>query len=235
MATDLRASALIVVDMQNDFLSTGGYYDLKEALLHRRNGVLGSDDLARLATAYERPPETCTIRPGYRALVERVREVAGTALTAGVRTFFVRAAYEPASSVRPPLFLDDSERRDCACHPGSWGGELVAAFEPLAAHDLSTVVLKPTFDGFHATDLCAQLKAKRIKTLYLAGVETNVCVLFTALSALSNGFETTILEDGVATSRRDLHRPALRILEVAKARRMSTQGFLAVLRGADAS
>jgi len=230
LVEDLRNSALIVVDMQNDFLATGGYYDVKDALFRARGGALDGDDLAYLAAVHAHPPANHTTRRGYGRLVERVRRTAGAALAAGVRTIFVRAAYEPQSTVRPPLFIGDPDRQDYACHPGSWGAELVAPLQPLAGHANAIVVTKPTFDAFHATDLGARLTSKGITTVYLAGVETNVCVLFTALSALSNGFATTILEDAVGTSRPDLHTPTLRILEVAKAGCMETADFMARLR-----
>lgn len=227
---NLQASALIVVDMQNDFLATGGYYDVKEALFRARGGVLDGEDLVYLAALHANPPASPAIRRGYGRLVDRVRDTAGAALAAGVRTIFVRAAYEPHSATRPPLLLGDPHRQDHGCHAGSWGAELVAPLQPLAGHANATEVAKPSFDAFHGTELCSLLRSKGITTVYLAGVETNVCVLFTALSALSNGFATTILEDAVATSRPDLHEPTLRILEVAKARRMATVDFMARLR-----
>jgi nicotinamidase-related amidase len=56
-----------------------------------------------------------------------------------------------------------------------------------------------------------------------------VCVLFTACSALSNGFDTVILAECVTTSQPEVHEAALQIIEIAKGRRMSTQDFLTLL------
>jgi len=54
-------------------------------------------------------------------------------------------------------------------------------------------------------------------------------VLYTALSGLSNGFKTVILEDCVTTSQPELQAPTLQIIEVAKGQRMSHHRFLASL------
>jgi nicotinamidase-related amidase len=63
----------------------------------------------------------------------------------------------------------------------------------------------------------------------VAGIETNVCVLFTACSALSNGFNTIILAECVTTSHMDVHEKALQIIEIAQGRLMSTPDFLTLL------
>jgi nicotinamidase-related amidase len=221
-------SALVVVDMQNDFLSQGGYYDEITRLTARNGGELSQADIDTLAQLYRHPPASCVIRDGYQELVTRVAGVAAAALARQMPTIFVRTAYDPASCYRPPLFIAAPERRDYACHPGTWGSELVDPIGRLASDPCAKVVEKHTFDAFFETELRGFLRFRQINTLYVAGVETNICVLCTALSALSNGFGTVILEDCVATSLPALHAPALRIIEVAKGRRMSHLNFLSI-------
>ena len=222
-------SALLVVDMQNDFLATGGYYDEKEKRRRGRQGKLSATDLDTLARVYLYPPPTCELREPYQDFVRTVTEVAATALRTGMTTVFVQAAYDPASCYRPPLFLRDPQRQDYGCHRGSWGADFVAPIKPLTAQLHAKVVEKPTFDAFFATELRGFLRFRQIETLYVAGIETNVCVLFTACSALSNGFDTVILAECVTTSQADVHETALQIIEIAKGRRMSTQDFLRLL------
>jgi nicotinamidase-related amidase len=222
-------SALVVVDMQNDFLAQGGYYDEITRLIATNGGKLSQADIDALGQLYLRPPPSCVVRDGYQDLVSRVAEVAAAALARQMPTIFVRTAYDPASCYRPPLFIAAPERRDYACHPGTWGSELVEPIKRLAADRGAKIVEKHTFDAFFETELRGFLRFQRIETLYVAGVETNICVLCTALSALTNGFATVILEDCVGTSLPDLHAPALRIIEVAKGQRMSRKAFLASL------
>jgi nicotinamidase-related amidase len=229
MVRDRDVAALVVIDMQNDFLTQGGYYDVKTRLARANDGELSPKDIATLAQLYRSPPPSWVIRDGYQDFVTRVAAVAAAALDHSVPTIFIRAAYNPASSYRPPLFTLQPERRDYGCHPGTWGADFVEPIQPLASHRHAKIIDKYTFDAFFETELRALLRFNQIDTLYLAGVETNVCVLYTALSALSNGFKTVILEDCVTTSQPELQAPTLQIIEVAKGQRMSHHRFLASL------
>ena len=222
-------SALVVIDMQNDFLARGGYYDEITRLSAAKGGVLSQADIDALVQLHRHPPPSCVIRDGYQDLVIRVAEIAARALARQMPTIFVRTTYDRASCYRPPLFIAAPERRDYACHPGTWGSELVEPIMRLTSDACARVVEKHTFDAFFETELRGLLRFQQIDTLYLAGVETNICVLFTALSALTNGFGTVILEDCVTTSFPELHAPALRIIEVAKGRLMGNQAFLRTL------
>lgn len=222
---DLGQAALLIVDMQNDFLAQGGYYDEKEKRIRLQGGELRSSDTEALEQLYLNPPSVFEIREGYNDFLSHVVETAAAGLAAGMLTVFIRAAYDPTAAHRPPLFLDPT-RRDYGCHPGSWGAELIDPIQRLASHAQAQTIEKPTFDAFFETGLSGLLRQRQIKTVYLAGLETNVCVLFSALSALSNGFQTVVLEDCVTTSMLELQAPALQIIEAAKGRRMTQGKFL---------
>lgn len=136
------------------------------------------------------------------------------------------SVYDPACVYKPPLFLPEPTRSDHGCHPGSWGADVVELIKSLVSERYAKVIAKHTFDAFFETELRGFLRFQHINTLPVAGVETNVCVLCTVLSALSNGFRTLILEDYVTTSQAALQVPTLQIIEVAKGQRMSKQDFL---------
>ena len=224
-----HTSALLVVDIQNDFLARGGYYDEITRLKNAKGGQLSRADIDALAQLYLHPPPSCVIRDGYQELVSRVAAVAATTLARKMPTIFVRTTYDPASCYRPPLFIAMPERKDYACHAGTWGSELVDPIKQLSSHRYAKVVEKHTFDAFFETELRGYLRFCQIDTLYVAGIETNICVLCTVLSALTNGFATVVLEDCTATSVPELHEPALRIIEAAKGRRISHREFLGSL------
>ncbi len=229
MVTARETSALLVIDLQNDFLAKGGYYDEKAKRTRASQGQLSETDLDDLARVYVHPPTLCEIREPYQDFVRAVSAVAAKALRTGLTTVFVQAAYDPDSCNRPPLFLRNSHRQDYGCHPGSWGADFVEPIKPLTAQAQAKVVEKHTFDAFFETELRGFFRFKQIDTLYVAGVETNVCVLFTACSALSNGFNTSILVECVTTSQMDVHETALQIIAIAQGRLMSTPDFLTLL------
>jgi nicotinamidase-related amidase len=222
-------SALLVVDMQNDFLAKGGYYDEKAKRSRAKQGKLSATDIDDLACVYLHPPTTCEIKEPYQGFVRTVTEVAGMALKKGMTTVFVQASYAHGSCYRPPLFLRDPQRQDYGCHPGSWGADFIEPIKQLVSQAQAKVIEKHTFDAFFETELRGFLRFKQIDTLYIAGVETNVCVLFTACSALSNGFNTIVLAECVTTSHMRVHEPALQIIEIAQGRLMSKQDFLTLL------
>jgi ureidoacrylate peracid hydrolase len=227
--TTRDTSALLVVDMQNDFLAEGGYYAEKEKRACAAGGELSATDRDALARVYLHPPQTCEISDCYQEFVRAVTEVADAALNRCITTVFVRATYDPESYYRSPLFLRDPQRRDYGCHPGTWGADFVEPIKQLASRECARIVEKHTFDAFFETELRGFLRFKHIDTVYIAGVETNVCVLFTACSALSNGFDTIILSECVTTSQMNLHKEALQIIEMAQGRVMSTRDFLTLL------
>jgi nicotinamidase-related amidase len=228
--TTQATSVLLVVDMQNDFLAEGGYYAEKAKRVYATGRELSATDKNALARVYLHPPQTCEISERYQEFVSAVADVAETAMNIGMATVFVRAAYDPESHYRPPLFISDPQRSDYGCHPGTWGADFVDPIKQLASRECARIVEKHTFDAFFETELRGFLRFKHIDTIYIAGVETNVCVLFTACSALSNGFETNILAECVTTSEMRVHKEALQIIEMAHGRLISTQDFLNLLQ-----
>ncbi|OLB81485.1 MAG: hypothetical protein AUI14_03165 [Actinobacteria bacterium 13_2_20CM_2_71_6] len=84
--------------------------------------------------------------------------------------------------------------------------------EPLdfaAAEPGETVLVKQTFDAFLRTDLDALLRARGKRFLFVAGLVTSTCVLFTAASATQLGYLVAVVEDCCA-DQGDAHERTLR-------------------------
>jgi nicotinamidase-related amidase len=89
---------------------------------------------------------------------------------------------------------------------GTRGAEVISELhrEP---HDL--IVEKRRFSAFFKTDLDQTLRTGKVDTVLVAGIATHVCVLATALDAVSNDFSAVILEDCCAAHRAQYHGPVL--------------------------
>lgn len=71
---------------------------------------------------------------------------------------------------------------------------------------------KTTFSSLADGPLCPALEARSVDTLVLAGVETDVCVLATALDAIDRGYRVVLAADAITSSSPEAHRAALDIV-----------------------
>ena len=130
-------------------------------------------------------------------------------------------AHAPAAS-RFTRFITVTRPEDAS---GSWQGyyarwhavtQAEAGPEVLALHpELEAIAApgqvfdKPTHDAFDSADFTAHLAAAQPSALILSGLETDVCVLATALSAVDLGYRTVIASDAVASSVSASHAACL--------------------------
>lgn len=184
---DARRTALLVVDVQNDFCHVDGYF--------ARFGF----DVTPCAD-----------------VVPRIAGVVATARGRGLPVVWTMStnADPPAHRLRPARFRRNGadERPPDQFVAGSWGWSLV---DPLRPDDSELVVQKPRYDAFLRTPLEDDLRARGVSTVVVTGVITNCCVDTTARSAFMRGFDVLVLRDCVATfaEERDLHEASLRNLD----------------------
>ncbi|OZJ01574.1 hypothetical protein BZG36_05603 [Bifiguratus adelaidae] len=173
---DPKRSALIVIDMQNFFLS---------------------EELGR-------GPQGRAILNSVAAAVEHARKVGIRVIWVnwGVRS---DVANLPASLLRHFDRLNTSmsfgkelpNGRGKVLEAGSWSAAL---HPPLNAEPEDIWIHKHRISGFVGTDLEAILKAQGIYSLIFTGVNTEQCVLSTLLDGHNNGYDTILLTDGTATT-----------------------------------
>ena len=87
--------------------------------------------------------------------------------------------------------------------------------EPLRPDDASYFVIKPQFSGFYATNLPVLLPKLGVSRLILTGVQTDICVLFTAADAHMRDYSLWIPEDAVAAEKDDRGSWALEIMRAS--------------------
>jgi ureidoacrylate peracid hydrolase len=176
---DPSTTALIVIDVQNDFCAPDGFFDR-----------IGHDLTA------------------IHAAVDRFVELIPVARAAGLRIIFVRGIYDehylsPAMIARHRRMDYPVEH----CLEGTWGADFFRVRPDPAAGDL--VVSKHRYSAFIDTDLPAILRANGIENLVVGGVATNVCVESTARDAYMHDYHVVFLADCSATYDRALHESTL--------------------------
>lgn len=92
------------------------------------------------------------------------------------------------------------------CVAGTKGAEIVKGLD----FQNDTIVRKTRYSAFYKTDLEKLLKNKKIDTLVLTGILTDICVLYTAGDAYVRGFKVIVPENCVASISEERHEWALR-------------------------
>jgi biuret amidohydrolase len=169
---EVASTALVVIDMQRDFIEKGGF---GEAL---------GNDVSRLAA----------IVPTTRALLDLCR-------ARGLRVLHTREGHRPDLSDCPPAKRrrGDPALRIGADGPmgrilvdGEPGNDIVPELQPLPGEP---VIVKPGKGAFWATRLDERLTSAGVTHLILAGVTTEVCVQTTMREANDRGYECLLIED----------------------------------------
>ncbi|MEY2535111.1 MAG: ureidoacrylate peracid hydrolase, partial [bacterium] len=147
---DPRHTALVVVDVQNDFCAEGG-------MMHNE-GL----DLTAVQAMAGRLPRLIAGARAAGALVVFVRNVYSSEGNAYLSDVWL----EQASRRRG----DSYTRRD-VCAAGSWEGDFFGDVAPQAG---DPIVTKHRFSAFHNTDLDTILRSHGIRALVMTGVASNV-------------------------------------------------------------
>lgn len=115
----------------------------------------------------------------------------------------------------PVIFVCDSHRKDDEefrlypphCIAGTKGAEVV---EELEMHKSDKIVKKTRFSAFYRTRLTRLLRAKKVDSLTLTGVLTDICVMYTAGDATMRGYGVRVPRNCVASLTEERHEGALR-------------------------
>jgi len=175
-AFESAKAALIVIDMQRDFIEPGGF------------GESLGNDVNRLAAIV---PTTARLIAGFR--------------TAGIPVIHTKECHRPDLSDCPPAKRNRGTPLRRIGDPGPMGRLLIAG-EPgteiipeLAPVIGETVIEKPGKGAFYRTNLLAVLRDLGTEQLVVAGVTTEVCVQTTMREANDRGFDCLLIEDATAS------------------------------------
>jgi nicotinamidase-related amidase len=186
---DPPTTALVVIDMQRDFLEPGGF------------GELLGNDVSLLSRA-----------------IAPLGGVLGAAREAGMMIVHTREGHRPDLSDCPPakrargrleMGIGSPGPKGRILVRGEFGHDIVDELAPLPGE---VVLDKPGKGSFYATDLELMLRNAGISSLIVTGVTTEVCVHTTVREANDRGFECLVLEDCCGSYFPEFHRVALEMI-----------------------
>jgi len=181
-------TALLVVDMQNDFVHDDGY----------------------CAKAFG-----TAMVAGFQSVVTPIARLAAAARTAGVAVLYCRVVQHPDGSLASPVWLADNLRHGFEplhCMRGTWGWEIV---DELAPQPGDVVFEKLRRSAFVGTQLENLLRSRDIRSLVVTGVAGTGCVESTVRDAIERDYFTVVPADCVANNNAELTaacEPAFRAL-----------------------
>ena len=187
---DLAGTALLVIDMQKDFLEPGGF------------GEMLGNDVSLL-----------------RRTIEPCQSVLKAARATGLRVIHTREGHRADLTDAPPSKLQRGNLETGIGDDGPMGRILIRGerghdiIPELAPNQNEPVIDKPGKGAFYETDLDLILKNGLIRTLIVCGVTTEVCVHTTVREANDRGYECVVLEDCVGSYFPEFQRMGIEMIK----------------------
>src|SRR5260370_4419871 len=183
------ATALLIIDMQRDFMEPGGF------------GETLGNDVSQLARA-----------------VQPIASVLNAARDQGMLVVHTREGHLPDLSDAPPAKVERGAPSLRIGDPGPMGRILIRGeaghdiIPALYPRDSEIVIDKPGKGAFYATELGDVLQKHGIENLLVCGVTTEVCVNTTVREANDRGYRCVVLADGCASYFPEFHAMCLNML-----------------------
>ncbi len=187
----MHEMALLIIDMQRDFLDPQGYLAQSGVEV----GVL-------------------------RAIIPNVRRLLDAGRSARIPVIHTREGHRSDLSDLPAVKARRAAQAGAAIGSsgplgrllvrGEPGHAIISELEPIAGE---TVIDKPGFGAFYATDLEHVLRAAGVGALTIAGVTTDICVHSTLREAVDRGFECVTVGDACAAGDAGIHAAMLACID----------------------
>jgi ureidoacrylate peracid hydrolase len=167
--------ALIVIDVQNGFVSKGGSYNL-----------LGMD-----TSQYER-------------IIPRIQDLIAKCRNAAIPVFYTQAVRESSgidlltrTHQILPRAREERIMKKPICVRGTWDAEIVDDIKPLSDDH---IVIKRRDSAFHDTEIGVWLRSLGVDTLIFCGIDTSICVETSLREAFNIGYDVVLISDATASS-----------------------------------
>lgn len=180
--------ALVVIDVQNGFVSKGGSYDL-----------LGME------TAH------------YRAVVPKIADLIKLCRKTDIPIFYTQAVRERSgidlltkSHRILPKAREERIRKRPICVRGTWDADIVNELKPASSDH---VVVKRRDSAFQDTEIGVWLKSLGVNALVFCGIDTSICVETSLRDGFNNGYDVILVSDATASGNRKHFESTLEIVK----------------------
>ena len=165
---------LVVVDMQNGFVSRGGSYD-------------------KLGLNVE----------NYQKAVPLIKELINFCRSIGIPVFYTEAVREPSGidlllNIHNILPRTREERLEKIpiCVRGTWDAQTIDEIKP---REKDHIVIKRRDSAFQDTELRVWLQSMGINTLIFCGIDTSICVETSLRDGFNLGYDVILISDATAS------------------------------------
>lgn len=189
---NIQSSALIVIDMQRDFLDAGGY---------AATAVL---DVSALRKPIPFIADLLNAARASQMLVVHTREGHRADMRDCLPAKLARSSNAGAE-------IGSTGPLGRLLIRGEYGHDIIDELKPIEGEP---IVDKPGYGAFHQTDLAQILDSHDVKRLYICGVTTEVCVHSTLREAIDRGYECVLVSDACGSAHVDLHDAAMKMVAV---------------------
>ena len=166
--------ALMVIDVQNGFVSKGGSYDQLGMNVARYQHVISHiSELIRLCRSVNIPI----------FYTQAVREKSGIDLLTKTHRIL-------------PKSREERIRTKPICVIGTWDADIVDEIKP---SPMDHVVVKSRDSAFQDTEIGVWLNSIGIDTLVFCGIDTSICVEASLRDAFNNGYDVILVSDATAS------------------------------------
>jgi ureidoacrylate peracid hydrolase len=176
--------ALLVIDVQNGFVSKGGSYDL-----------LGMETLH------------------YREIIPNISDLINLCRNAGIPIFYTQAVRESSgidlltrSHKILPKSREERIKKKPICVRETWDAEIVDEIKP---SENDHVVIKRRDSAFHDTEIEVWLRSLKIDTLIFCGIDTSICVETSLRDAFNIGYDVILISDATASNNKKHYESTL--------------------------
>lgn len=180
IAIDAARSAVIVVDMENDFGSKGGMFDRSGIDISMIQKVINPTSKV-LAAARKAGIKIIYLKMGYREDLSDIGNEESPNRVRHLRFMHVGDTIIAPNGSKSRILIRDS-----------WGTDIVPDLKPQAG---DIVIYKTRFSGFYKTELDSLLKQLDKRYLIITGCTTSICVESTVRDAMFRDYSSIVLED----------------------------------------